>query len=84
MQNVTGTTPSSTPIGPGSPLAERGPANGTNASDQAKLTARWASTAKATRTSRYGAADRITGQLTTSAGQPISGALLDVRETSEL
>jgi hypothetical protein len=81
VQNVTGTTPSSTPIGPGSPLAERGPANGTNASDQAKLTARWASTAKATRTSRYGAADRITGHLTTSTGQAISGASIDVSET---
>ncbi len=73
--------PTGTPIGPGSPLAERGPANGTNASDQAKLTARWTSTAKATRTSSYGAADRITGHLTTSAGQLISGALLDVSET---
>jgi len=68
-------------IGPGSPAAERGPANGTNASDQSKLTARWASTAKATRTSRYGAADRITGHLTTSTGQAISGASIDVSET---
>ncbi len=69
------------PIGPGSPLAERGPANGTNASDQAKLTARWTSTAKTTRTTTYGATNRITGRLTSTAGQPISGALLDVTET---
>jgi len=81
VQNVTGTTPSSTPIGPGSPLAERGAPNGTNASDQAKLTVRWMSTAKATRTSSYGAPDRIAGRLSSSAGQAISGALLDVSET---
>jgi hypothetical protein len=65
-------------IGPGSPIALRGAANGTNASDQAKLTARWKGTAMAVRTSAYGHADRITGRLTNSAGQPISGALLDI------
>jgi hypothetical protein len=70
-----------TPIGPGSPAALRGPANGMNASDQAKLTARWAGTSsKHVRTSDYGATDRITGRLSTSAGQPISGASLDVSE----
>lgn len=71
----------STPVGPGSPAALRGPTNGTNASDQAKLTARWTSMVKATRTSRYGQVDRITGRLTTATGQPISGALLDVAMT---
>jgi len=87
IDNQPATTPMSTstgldtPIGPGSPLAERGAPNGTNASDQAKLTARWNSTTKATRTSSYGQADRITGRLETTAGQPISGALLDVSET---
>jgi hypothetical protein len=75
------TTAPGTQIGPGSPLSERGPANGTNASDQAKLTARWQRTSKATRTSDYGQADRVTGRLTTTAGQPISGALLDVSAT---
>jgi hypothetical protein len=70
------------PIGPGSPLALRGAPNGTNASDQAKLTARWTSTTRATRTSRYGQADRVNGRLTTSTGQPISGALLDVAATA--
>ena len=74
--------PTGTPIGPGSPLVLRGPANGTNASDQAKLTARWVSTAKATRTSRYGQADYVTGRLMTTTGQPISGAMLDVTATS--
>jgi hypothetical protein len=70
-----------TAIGPGSPAAVRGALNGTNASDQAKLTARWKSTAKATRTSSYGQADHVSGRLTTSNGQPISGATLDVSET---
>jgi hypothetical protein len=69
-------------IGPGSPLALRGPANGTNASDQATLAARWKSTAKATRTSGYGAVEEITGRLTAPGNIPISGASLDVFQTS--
>jgi hypothetical protein len=73
--------PASTVIGPGSPLALRGPANGTNASDQAKLTARWKSTAKATRTSGYGAADRVMGRLTALGGVGIGSAGIDVYET---
>jgi hypothetical protein len=68
-------------IGPGSPAASRGALNGTNASDQAKLTARWTGTSKALRISRYGSVDRATGRLTTASGQPISGAVLDVYET---
>ncbi len=70
-----------TSTGPGSPASVRGPPNGTNASDQAKLTVRWKSTTKPTRTSAYGAPDRVTGRLTNPAGQPITGALLDVSET---
>ncbi len=68
-------------IGPGSLASVRGPINGTNASDQAKLTARWSSTTKTTHTSGYGALDRVTGRLTNPAGQAITGALLDVTET---
>jgi hypothetical protein len=68
-------------IGPGSPLAERGPANGLNASDQVKLTARWSRTSRATLASRYGVRQRIVGRLQTSTGQPISGALLDLFAT---
>ncbi len=68
------------PIGPGSPLALRGATNGTNASDQAKLSAHWVRTSKAALTSRYGERQRITGLLTTSTGQPISSASLDVSE----
>ena len=73
--------PAGTIIGPGSIAAARGPANGANASDQAKLTARWASTTKKIRTSRYGAADRIIGRLTAPGGVGISGASIDVYET---
>ncbi len=65
-------------IGPGSPAALRGAPNGTNASDQAKLTARWARTPKTALTEHYGAREHITGTLTTTAGQPITGASLDV------
>ncbi len=79
VQNGT-SAPSSTQIGPGSPLALRGAPNGTNASDQAKLTARWARTPKTALTGRYGTRERITGTVTTTAGQPISGASLDVSE----
>jgi hypothetical protein len=68
-------------IGPGSPPVARGAANGTNASDQATLTARWMSTAKVLRTSRYGVADRVTGRLTGPGGVGIGGAGIDVYET---
>jgi hypothetical protein len=73
--------PAGAAIGPGSPLALRGSANGTNASDEAKLTARWTSATKELRTSRYGAADRVTGRLTAPGGVSISSALLHVYET---
>jgi hypothetical protein len=80
----TGSTASSATdvaIGPGSPAALRGAANGANASDRTTLTAHWARTPKGSFTSRYGVRERITGRLTTAAGQPISGALLDVYAT---
>jgi hypothetical protein len=70
------------PIGPGSPAALRGSPNGTNASDQAKLIAQWKGTAKTVRTSAYGQTDRVTGRLTTSTGEPIVGALLEVTTTA--
>jgi hypothetical protein len=73
--------PAGASIGPGSPLALRGAANGTNASDQATLTARWKSTAKAVRTGGYGVKEEITGRLTAPGGMPISGASLGVYET---
>ena len=73
--------PTGTSIGPGSPAVVRGAANGMNASDQAKLTARWSRTSKTGLTSRYGVRQRITGRLETSTGQPIVGAGIDVFQT---
>lgn len=75
------TSLASTSIGPGSPLSLRGPVNGTSASDQANLTARWTSTTRESRTSGYGALDRISGRLSTIANAPIGGAGIDVYET---
>jgi len=80
MGSTTDSATAST-IGPGSPLAVRGPGNGANASDEAMLNAHWTRTRKVTFTSRYGATDQITGRLTNAAGQGISGAVLDVYET---
>ena len=71
-----------TSIGPGSSLSLRGLPNGTNASDQANLTARWTSTAREMRTSGYGAMDRISGRLSTIANVGIGGAGIDVYETA--
>ena len=79
--NNAASLPAGARIGPGSPLALRGPANGTNASDQANLTARWASTTRTLRTSRYGAVDTITGRLTAPGGVGIAGASIGVFET---
>ncbi len=79
---VAGSSAGIGPIGLGSPLALRGAANGTSASDEAKLTATWAGRARnGVRTGRYGAHERITGLLRTSTGQAITGAALDVYET---
>jgi hypothetical protein len=79
--NNAASLPTGARIGPGSPLALRGPANGTNASDQPNLTARWASTSRTLRTSRYRAADTITGRLTAPGGVGIADASLGVYET---
>ncbi|HEY5044234.1 MAG TPA: carboxypeptidase-like regulatory domain-containing protein [Solirubrobacteraceae bacterium] len=61
--------------------AHPGPANGTNASSEATLTARWASTTKEHLTSGWGKTETITGRLTAPGGVPIGGALLDVTAT---
>jgi hypothetical protein len=61
--------------------APGGSVSGTSTSNQAKLTARWSDTAKALRTSHYGAAERVTGRLTATNGAGIAGARIDVCET---
>jgi hypothetical protein len=63
--------------------ASPGPPNGTNASSQATLTARWASTTKAYLTSAWGKAETITGRLTAPGGVPIAGALIDATATPD-
>ena len=65
------------PPPPGTP----GPANGTNASTQATLTARWQGTTKASLTTGYARAHTLTGRLTAPGGAPISGASVDLRAT---
>jgi hypothetical protein len=55
-------------------------ASSASATNQAKLTARWVNTSKATLTIRYGARERVTGRLMTPSGQAISGVPIDVCE----
>ncbi len=57
--------------------------NGTNASNQATLTARWASTTKAHLTSGWGRKETVTGWLTAPGGVPIAGALIDLTVTPQ-
>jgi hypothetical protein len=63
------------PPPPGTP----GPANGTNATTQATLTARWQGTKKASFTTGYAGAHTLTGRLTAPGGVPIADASVDVR-----
>lgn len=58
-----------------------GPANGTNASENATLTARWTRTGRPHLTSGYGRAQTVVGRLTAAGGEPIAGALIDLTET---
>ena len=55
--------------------------NGTNASTNATLTARWASTTKPHLTRSWGKRETITGRLTAPGGVPIGGASLDLTAT---
>jgi hypothetical protein len=55
--------------------------NGANASAQATLTARWASTTKPRLTRPWGKRETITGRLTAPGGVPIAGASIDLTAT---
>lgn len=55
--------------------------NGTNATPQAGLRLRWNATAKAGLASAYGRAQTVSGELTTPAGAPIGGAVVQVFDT---
>ena len=64
------------------PAHPRAP-NGTNASAQATLTARWASTTKAHLTRAWGQRETITGRLRAPGGVPIAGAAIDLVATPQ-
>jgi hypothetical protein len=59
----------------------RGPANGTPASESATLTAQWKGQSASRLKGVYGRSHEITGKLTTTAGAPIAGALIEVSQT---
>jgi hypothetical protein len=65
------------PVQPGAP----GPANGTNASAQATLTASWKGSRGERLTSGYGRGRTIDGRLTAPGAVPIVGAQIDVLVT---
>jgi hypothetical protein len=58
--------------------SDRGPRNGTDATDDATLSAHFTGTTKVRRTVNYRARTRISGRLLNSAGRPIAGAALRV------
>jgi hypothetical protein len=58
-----------------------GPANGTNASSQATLTAAWHGTSRARIACAYGREPAISGRLTGPGGTAIGGAQLDLLDT---
>jgi len=59
------------------------PPNGTNASSQASLTARWTSTTKAHLTRAWGQRETITGRLMAPGGAAIAGAAIDLVATPQ-
>ncbi len=65
------------PPRPGAP----GPANGTNASVQAKLSASWKGTSRERITRGYRGSATVDGRLTGPGGLPISGAAIDLTAT---
>jgi hypothetical protein len=75
-----GSTPSgaATAVGAGSSLMTLGAANGTNASDQATLTATWRGRAGERLSGAYGAARTVEGRLTAPGGVPITDAQIEV------
>jgi hypothetical protein len=65
-------------IGPGSTLAERGAANGGNASDAVRLTARWTHTKRSTLTGPFGRRQVIRGRLTDASRIGIRNARIEL------
>lgn len=75
--SAAGSSSSAAPIGPCAAAAQ-GSGAGTT---EPQLTARWTTTAKALRTGRYGAVQRIAGRLTAPGGAGIAGAAIAVCDT---
>jgi hypothetical protein len=71
---------SSTGTGAGQP-ASRGAPNGSEASENAVLSASWRHTSAVQVTSAFGQTHTVQGRLTTPAGRAIAGALIDVSLT---
>ena len=65
------------------PRQGAGPANGTNASAEAELSASWKGTKRERITRGYGGSEAVDGRLTAPGGVPISGAVIDVVATPE-
>jgi hypothetical protein len=61
--------------------SDRGAVNGANASEPATLRARFPKGDRRKRTVRYGSRVRVTGQLLNAAGQPITGAQVELVTT---
>jgi hypothetical protein len=70
--------PSARRIGPESDPAMRGAANGQNASDAAKLAARWTQTRRSTLIGPYGRRQVIRGRLTNAVGAGIRNARIEL------
>jgi hypothetical protein len=68
--------------GAGAAVLALGAANGTNASDQATLTAIWRGHAGERLSGTYGAARTVEGRLTAPGGTPIAGAQIEVSAQS--
>ncbi len=65
-------------MGSGGQPASRGAPNGSEASEQAVLSASWKNTRAVHVTSAFGQAHTVQGRLSTPAGHAIAGALIDV------
>lgn len=62
-------------------VADRGAPNGSPASDRARLTARWATTSRTTKRSRFGRRHVIRGRLVDERGRGIAGARVELFAT---
>ena len=81
--NPTGTSPvadATSGAGGGTAAVAPGPANGTNASAQATLTASWRGHTGERLSGAYGAARTVEGRLTAPGGVPIAAAQIEVSE----